>query len=87
MEQLDETLRSILTLAANYKPGTIIQAERVVDIYLANFDGYRARWAAMDALMRELDLPERCTRNRGGLFELIEMHLKRRHSEIARSFQ
>ncbi|GJD92374.1 hypothetical protein BHAOGJBA_5928 [Methylobacterium hispanicum] len=87
MDQLDETVRSILALAATYKPGTIIRAERVVDAYLADFDGYRARRAAMDALLRELDLPERRTRNRGGLFELIELHLKRRHGEIARLFQ
>ena len=41
----------------------------------------------MDALLRELALPERHARNRGGLFELIELHLKRRQREMARLFQ
>lgn len=86
MDQLDETVRSILALAASYRPGTIIKAERVVDAYLDEFVGYRARRAAMDALLRELALPERRARNRGGLFELIELHLRRRHREIARLF-
>ncbi|WP_238193912.1 hypothetical protein [Methylobacterium frigidaeris] len=80
-------MRSILLLAASYKPGTIIKAERVVDAYLDEFQGYQARRAAMDALLRELALPERQARNRGGLFELIELHLKRRHREIVHLFQ
>ncbi len=87
MDQLDKTVGSILALAATYRPGTIVRAERVVDAYLDEFDGYRARRAAMDALLRELALPERRARNRGGLFELIELHLRRRHGEIARLFQ
>ncbi|URD35101.1 hypothetical protein M6G65_21500 [Methylobacterium tardum] len=87
MDRLGETVRSILTLSASYKPGTIIRAEQVVDAYLGEHEGYRARRAAMDALLRELALPERRARNRGGLFELIELHLKRRHFEIARLFQ
>jgi hypothetical protein len=86
-DQLDETVRSILALAASYRPGTIIKAERVVDAYLDDYEGYRARRAAMDALLRELALPEHRARNRGGLFELIELHLRRRHGEIARLFQ
>lgn len=87
MDPLDETVRSILGLAASCKPGTIIKAERVVDAYLGDFEGYRARRAAMDDLLRELALPEHRARNRGGLFELIELHLRRRHGEIARLFQ
>lgn len=87
MDTLDDTVRSILALAATYKPGTIIKAERVVDEYLDEFKGYRARRAAMDALLRELASPERQARNRGGLFELIELHLKRRHREFAHLFQ
>lgn len=87
MDRLDETVRSILALSASYRPGTIVSAERVVDAYLGEHEGYRARRAAMDALLHELALPERRARNRGGLFELIELHLKRRHVEIARSFQ
>ncbi|MEZ0253251.1 MAG: hypothetical protein ACAH20_20180 [Methylobacteriaceae bacterium] len=87
MNSLDDTVRSILALAASYKPGTIIKAERVVDAYLGEFERYRSRRAAMDALLGELALPEHRARNRGGLFELIELHLKRRHGEIARLFQ
>lgn len=87
MDPLDDAVRSILALAASYKPGTIIMAERVVDEYLDAFGGYRARRAAMDALLRELASPERRARNRGGLFELIELHLRRRHREMARLFQ
>jgi hypothetical protein len=87
MDTLDDTVRSILALAATYKPGTIIKAEQVVDAYLDEFRGYRARRAAMDALLRELASPERQARNRGGLFELIELHLKRRHREFAHLFQ
>lgn len=87
MDPLDHTVRSILTLAAFYKPGTIIEAERVVDAYLDECEGYRARRAAMDALLVELASPERHARNRGGLFELVELHLKRRHREMARLYQ
>ncbi|MGX9981562.1 hypothetical protein [Methylobacterium fujisawaense] len=87
MDQRDQTVRSILALAASYRPGTIIRAERVVDAYLDEFAGYRARRAAMDALLRELAMPERRARNRGGLFELIELHLRRRHGESAHLFQ
>lgn len=87
MDTLDDTVRSILALAATYKPGTIIKAERVVDVYLDNFESYQARRAAMDALLRELASPARQACNRGGLFELIELHLKRRQREFARLFQ
>jgi|GEM_PF-2837896 len=87
MDPLDHTVCSILTLAASYKPGTIIEAERVVDAHLDEFEGYRARRAAMDALLDELASPERHARNRGGLFELIELHLKRRHRQMARLYQ
>jgi hypothetical protein len=87
MDTLDNTVRSILALTAAYKPGIIVEAERVVDSYLDEFLGYRARRAAMEALLRELASPERQARNRGGLFELIELHLKRRQREFARLFQ
>ncbi len=87
MGSLDQTVRSILAQAGSYKPGTIIEAERIVNAYLKDFEGYRARREAMDALLHELALPERHARNRGGLFELIELHLKRRHREMARLFQ
>jgi hypothetical protein len=87
MKRLDDTVRSLLALAACYRPGTIIEAERMVDAYLIQFEGYHARRSAMDALLHELALPERRARNRGGLFELIELHLKRRHREMARQFQ
>lgn len=87
MGWLDETVRSLLALAARYEPGIIIEAERVIDVYLARFQGYEARRNAMVALLEELALPERQARNRGGLFELIEMHLERRHREIAVRFQ
>jgi hypothetical protein len=80
-------MRSLLSLAASYKPGTITEAERVVDAYLTQFQDLQARLAAMDALLHELALPEHRARNRGGLFELIEMHLERRHREIVRQFQ
>ena len=82
-----ETMRSLLALAASYKTGNVTEAERVVDAYLTQFQGYRARLAAMDALLHELALPEHRARNRGGLFELIERHLERRHREILRQFQ
>lgn len=87
MDRLDETVRSILVLAASYKPGTIVRAERVVDAYLDGCEGYRARRAAMDALLHELALPKHRARNRGGLFELIGLHLKRRHRGMAHLFQ
>ncbi|AWN37737.1 hypothetical protein [Methylobacterium radiodurans] len=87
MDTLDDTMRSILALAATYRPGTIIKAEQVVDAYLDEFQGYRARRAAMDALLHELALPSHRARNRGGLFELIGLHLKRRHRDMARWFQ
>ena len=87
MDQLDNTVRSLLALAASYKPGTIIAAEQVVDGYLTQFQGCQARLAAMDALLHELALPEHRACNRGGLFELIELHLERRHREILRQFQ
>lgn len=87
MDPLDDTVRSLLALAARYRPGTIIEAESVVDAYLARHHGYRARRAAMDALLAELALPQHHARNRGGLFELIELHLKRRHREMAVRFQ
>jgi hypothetical protein len=87
MNRLDDIVRSLLALAASYQPGTVIKAERVVDAYLTQFEGYHARRAAMDALLQELALPEHHARNRGGLFELIELHLKRRHREMARQFQ
>ncbi|BAU88799.1 hypothetical protein MPPM_0194 [Methylorubrum populi] len=86
MDSLDDTVRTILALAASYRPGTIVRAERVVDAYLDDFEGYRGRRAAMDALLHELALPERRARNRGGLFELIELHLKRRHGQMAHLF-
>ncbi|GJE42258.1 hypothetical protein [Methylobacterium soli] len=87
MTLLDDTVLSLLALAASYKPGTIIEAERAVDAYLTQFQGIQARLAAMDALFHELALPEHRARNRGGLFELIELHLERRHREIVRQFQ
>ena len=86
MDPLEATVRALLALAARYRPGTIIEAERVVDSYLARHRGYRARRAAMDALLAELALPEQHARNRGGLFELIELHLKRRHREMTVRF-
>lgn len=58
MDPLDDTVRSILALAASYKLGTIIKAERVVDEYLDAFQGYQARRGAMGALLNELALPE-----------------------------
>ena len=86
MDRLDRTVRSLLALAASYQPGTIIAAERVVDAYLTQFESYQARRAAMDVLLCELALPEHQIRNRGGLFELIELHLKRRRREMALQF-
>ena len=87
MTLLDDTVLSLLALAASYKPGTISEAERAVDAYLTQFQGIQARLAAMDALLHELALPEHRARNRGGLFELIELHLERRHRETLRQFQ
>lgn len=87
MDHVDETVRSLVTLADSYCPGTIIEAEQVVDTYLAAFEGYRARRTAMDALLHALAFPVHRARNRGGLFELVELHLQRRHREMARQFQ
>lgn len=87
MDPLDDTVRTLLALSARYRPGTIIEAERVVDAYLAHFPVYEARRTAMVALLEELAMPKHQARNRGGLFELIEMHLERRHREIAVRFQ
>lgn len=87
MDMLDDTVRTLLALSARYRVGTIIEAECAVDTYLGEFPGYRARRAAVDALLLELALPEHRARNRGGLFELIELHLKRRHREMAVMFQ
>jgi len=87
MDMLDDTVRTLLALSARYRVGTIIEAERAVDAYLGGFRGYQTRRAAMDALLLELALPEHRARNRGGLFELVEMHLKRRHREMAVMFQ
>ena len=87
MDPLEYTVHTLLALAARYRPGTIIKAVRVVDAYLAEFQGYEARRNAMVALLEELAMPERQACNRGGLFELIEMHLERRHREIAVRFQ
>ncbi|GMA76901.1 hypothetical protein GCM10025880_33180 [Methylorubrum aminovorans] len=86
MDPLNDNVRSILALATSYKPGTIIMAERVVDAKLDELRGSRARRAAMDALLHELALPTRHARNRGSLFELIELQLKRWHTEIAYLF-
>ena len=84
---LDDIVRSLLAFSASYQPGTIIEGERVVDAYLTQFEGYQACRVAMDALLQELASPAHRARNRGGLFELIELHLKRRHREMARQFQ
>ena len=35
MAPLDETVRSLLAFAASYRPGAIIEAERVVDAFLS----------------------------------------------------
>lgn len=86
MDPLNDNVRSILALATSYKPGTIIMAERVVDAKLDELRGSRARRAAMDALLHELALPTRHARNRGSLFELIELQLKRWNTEIAYLF-
>lgn len=87
MDHVRETVRSLVSLAGSYRPGTIIEAEQVVDTYLAAFRGYRARRAAMDALLHELASAAHRARNRGGLFEQVELHLQRRHREMARLFQ
>ncbi|WP_456160402.1 hypothetical protein [Methylobacterium fujisawaense] len=84
---MDETVRLLVNLACSYRPGTIIAAEQAVDTYLAAFEGYRARKAAIDALYHELASPIHRARNRGGLFEQVELHLQRRHREMARLFQ
>jgi hypothetical protein len=87
MNYLDETVSDLLSLADSYRPGIILEAEQVVDTYLAAFHGYRARRAAMDALLDKLASSPCYAHNRGGLFEQVELHLKRRHREMARVFQ
>ena len=87
MKHLHETVHRLVSLAASYRVGTINEAEQVVDAYLIAFQGYRARKAAMDALLNELDAPIHRACNRGGLFEQVERHLERRHRLMAREFQ
>lgn len=87
MDHLSETVHLVVGLAATYRPGAITDAERVVDTYLVAFQGYHARTAAIDALLDQLHSPSHRARNRGGLFEQIELHLQRRHREMAREFQ
>lgn len=87
MDRLHETVCHLVSLAGSYSPGIILEAEQVVDIYLTAFSGYPARRAALDALLDELASPVNRAFNRGGLFEQIELHLQRRHREIARLFQ
>ena len=87
MDDLDEAVREILTLARAYRPGAIIEAERVVDTYLMTFGGYPSRAAASESLRIELSKPAHRALNRGGLFEQIERHLAKRHREAARGFQ
>ena len=87
MKHLRETVRLLVGLAASYRVGTITEAEQVVDAYLVAFQGYHARKAAMDALLNELDAPIHQVCNRGGLFEQVERHLRRRHRQMAREFQ
>ena len=87
MNHLNDLVQALVGLAATYEPGTINEAERIVDIYLAANPGYRARKAAMDALLNELDSPIHRACNRGGLFEQVELHLQRRHRQMAREFQ
>ncbi|GEL42829.1 hypothetical protein MEX01_34200 [Methylorubrum extorquens] len=86
MDDLDEAVREILTLARAYRPGAIIEAERVVDSYLMTVRGYRGRAAAIESLRTELSRPAHRALNRGGLFEQIERHLGKRHREAARGF-
>jgi len=87
MAHLHETVCHLVSLAGSYRPGMILKAEKAVDTYLAAFPGYRARRAAMDALLEELASPVNRAFNRGGLFEQVELHLHRRHREMARLFQ
>jgi hypothetical protein len=87
MDHLHETVCRLVSLAGSYQPGVIYKAEQVVDSYLAASRGYSARRAAMDALLDELASPANCAFNRGGLFEQVELHLQRRHREMARLFQ
>ena len=87
MDHLHETVCHLVSLAGSYHPGTIVEAEQVVDLYLAASPGYRARRAAMDALLDELASPVNRVFNRGGLFEQVELHLQRRQREMARLFQ
>jgi hypothetical protein len=87
MNHLSETMLRLSELTASYRPGTIIEAERVVDTYLATFEGYPSRAAAIERLRAELSLPAHQSLNRGGLFEQVEQHLDRRHREAALRFQ
>jgi len=87
MDPLRETVCHLVSLAGSYRPGIISEAEQVVDTYLAAFPGYRARRAAMDSLLDELAAPVNRAFNRGSLFEQVELHLQRRHREMARLFQ
>jgi hypothetical protein len=87
MDNLSETIRDLVSLAGSYRPGVILEAEQVVDTYLAAFRGYRARRAAIDALLAKLACPTLRASNRGGLFEQVEIHLQRRYREMARFFQ
>lgn len=87
MDDLDEAVCEILALARAFRPGAIIEAERVVDTYLLTFGGYRGRAAAIESLRTELSEPAHRALNRGGLFEQIERHLGKRHREAARRFK
>ena len=87
MDSLNETVGILVRLADAYLPGNIVEAERGVDCYLVAFHGYRSRSTAMDALLGELATPVHWAHNRGGLFEQVELHIQRRHREMARVFQ
>ena len=87
MDHLSRVVCDVIALAVTYRPGAIIEAERVVDTYLMTFQGYRSRAAAIQSLRAELALPAHRALNRGGLFEQIERHLGKRHCEAARLFQ
>ncbi|MEA1832672.1 hypothetical protein U8607_11325 [Methylobacterium durans] len=84
---LDVTVANIVKLAESYRVGAIVEAEHVVDIYLACFNGYEERSIALDMLLRELSRPERRAHNRGGLFEQVEIYIDRRHRIMALDFQ
>jgi hypothetical protein len=84
---LSQTVRSLVTIAAAHQSGAIVEAERVVYTYLATFQGYRNRRTAIDKLLTDLANPLNRAFNRGGIFELVEMHLDRRHRQEARWFQ